>query len=93
MHPSSVNRRPALGPRDGWYVYEQKFETSKLFVNGTTRTSPHALLLFGAKSDEISIEKVGGFLSVKYTNKQVPLLLYYVVKYLCSKISLQSNIL
>ena len=40
------------------YVYEMKFETSRLFISGATRASPHALILFGAKADEISIEKV-----------------------------------
>ena len=62
MHPSSVNSKRGTGEagkaRDGFYVYEVKVDTSRLFVRETTRVTPYALLLFGAKAEEISIEKV-----------------------------------
>jgi len=57
FHPSSVNASPAK-PEGGLFVYLEKVETSRLFLRGTTRVPPAALLLFGAAPHELDIERV-----------------------------------
>lgn len=57
MHPSSINAKPARA-ESGLYVYTETVDSSRLFLRGTTRVPPAALLLFGATALELDIERV-----------------------------------
>ena len=57
FHPSSVNASPAKA-EGGLFVFLEKVETSRLFLRGTTRVPPAALLLFGATPHELDVERV-----------------------------------
>ena len=57
FHPSSINAGGAKA-EGGLYVYLEKVDTSRLFLRGTTRVPPAALLLFGAAPHELDVERV-----------------------------------
>ena len=62
MHPSSINARPDKA-ESGLYVYSEKVESKtakgdlRLFLRDTTRVPASAVLLFGAKPNELDVEK------------------------------------
>ena len=57
MHPGSLNAAP-VAPADGFYVFLEKVESSRLFVRESTSVSPLALLVLGAQPHDISVERV-----------------------------------
>lgn len=56
MHPSSINSQPDKA-ESGLYVYLEKQETTRLFLRGTSRVPPAALLLFGAQPDDLDVRR------------------------------------